>query len=49
MTRSHEGTGLGLALSEQLIKHMNGQIGVASNPGEGATFFVVLPASGPAA
>ncbi|WP_294355622.1 HAMP domain-containing sensor histidine kinase [Propionivibrio sp.] len=49
VTRSHEGTGLGLALSEQLIKHMNGQIGVASNPGEGATFFVVLPASGPAA
>ena len=49
VTRSHEGTGLGLALSEQLIKHMNGQIGVTSNPGEGATFFVVLPASGPAA
>ena len=49
VTRSHEGTGLGLALSEQLVKHMNGQIGVTSNPGEGATFFVVLPASGPAA
>ena len=49
VTRSHEGTGLGLALSEQLIKHMNGQIGVTSNPGEGATFFVVLPVSGPAA
>ena len=49
VTRSHEGTGLGLALSEQLVKHMNGQIGVTSNPGEGATFFVVLPVSGPAA
>lgn len=49
VTRSHEGTGLGLALSEQLIKHMNGQIGVTSKPGEGATFFVVLPVSGPAA
>lgn len=44
MTRSHEGTGLGLALSEQLIKHMNGQIGVESKLGEGATFFVILPA-----
>ena len=49
VTRSHEGTGLGLALSEQLIKHMNGQIGVTSNPGEGATFYVVLPVSGAAA
>ncbi|MBP6655513.1 MAG: sensor histidine kinase, partial [Propionivibrio sp.] len=47
VTRSHEGTGLGLALSQQLIKHMNGQIGVASKPGEGSTFFVILPTFGP--
>jgi len=47
VTRSHEGTGLGLALSQQLMKHMNGQIGVTSNPGEGSIFFVILPAFGP--
>lgn len=46
LTRSHEGTGLGLALSRQLVKHMNGRIGVKSVLGKGATFFVILPVSG---
>jgi DNA-binding response OmpR family regulator len=37
------GTGLGLALSKNLVELMGGRIGVVSTPGEGATFFVELP------
>ena len=37
------GTGLGLALSRQLVQAMGGQISVESKPGQGATFFVRLP------
>jgi PAS domain S-box-containing protein len=38
-----EGTGLGLALSERLVKAMGGRIGVESAPGQGCTFWVELP------
>ena len=38
-----EGTGLGLALSRQMLGQMGGTIGVASAPGEGATFWIELP------
>lgn len=37
------GTGLGLAVSRQLVQHMGGTIGVASTPGRGATFWFELP------
>ncbi len=37
------GTGLGLALTKQLVEALDGEIGVESTPGEGSTFWVRLP------
>jgi signal transduction histidine kinase len=39
------GTGLGLALCRQLSEAMGGEVGVSSRPGEGARFWVRLPAA----
>lgn len=39
------GTGLGLALCQQLVQAMGGSISVRSEPGEGAIFSVRLPAA----
>jgi len=43
MTREHEGTGLGLALTSELVALHGGTIEMESTPGEGATFVVQLP------
>ena len=40
-----EGTGLGLALSRQLVHSMGGAMGVTSTVGAGATFWIELPAA----
>jgi signal transduction histidine kinase len=38
-----KGTGLGLAVSYNIIKDLKGDISVSSNPGEGTTFTIKLP------
>lgn len=40
-----EGHGIGLALAKRLVELQGGSIGVISTPGEGATFWIELPAA----
>lgn len=42
-TRRHGGTGLGLVISQRLVELMGGCMGVASEPGQGSTFWFELP------
>jgi PAS domain S-box-containing protein len=45
LTSMHEGAGLGLAISRDLARAMDGDVTVESTPGSGATFTLRLPAA----
>lgn len=44
----YPGSGIGLALVKRAVERMDGKVWVESEEGRGATFFVELPAGGPA-
>jgi signal transduction histidine kinase len=46
LTRTHEGIGLGLAISRDLARGMGAELTLASTPGVGSTFTVSLPHGG---
>jgi PAS domain S-box-containing protein len=46
-SKSHSGTGLGLALTKRLVEGQGGSVGVRSVPGQGSVFHAVLPRSRP--
>jgi signal transduction histidine kinase/CheY-like chemotaxis protein len=42
--RDYEGTGIGLAIAKKIVDRHKGIINANSTPGEGSTFYVILPA-----
>lgn len=49
LARQHEGTGLGLVISQRLAQQMAGRLEVRSEVGKGSTFTLALPLEGPRA
>ncbi len=43
MAKKYQGTGLGLALTKRLVEAQGGSVGVESVPGQGSTFYSILP------
>jgi two-component system, sensor histidine kinase and response regulator len=41
------GHGLGLSIVKRIVEKLGGQAGVASEPGQGSTFYFTLPAAPP--
>lgn len=42
-TTRQQGTGLGLAITQRIVEQHKGELDVASDPGKGATFTIILP------
>jgi signal transduction histidine kinase len=45
MARGIGGTGLGLHISRELVRRVNGRIWVEPNDGRGSVFYVEIPAA----